>query len=131
METYELEEKIFATLIGNAELMNVLPLGEKSIFHRIAPAGEPARYPILVYAPISDVPILSGDDEEFAHRVTIRIHVIVSQKRFALDEHNFKTACKLVRKIMAGLGFYRRQTTPFVAEGEVMGVMDFCKLVTS
>ena len=127
METYELEEKVRAALVGNEDLMNVLPLGEKSIYHRVAPAVDPARYPILVYSPISDVPILAGDDIEIAHRVTIRIHVIVSHKRYAVDEFNFLTACKLVKSIMADLGFSRRQTTPFVDDGEVLGVFDFVK----
>ena len=129
METYELESEVHAALIGNAELMNVLPNGENAIYHYVAPTVDPSRYPIIVYSPISDVPALSGDNREVAHRVTIRIHVIASQKRFAADERNFIAVCRLVKEIMTGLKFFRRQTIPFVDDGKVMRIFDFVKEV--
>ena len=131
METYELENLVRAALIGNEELMSVLPLGERSIFHHVAPTIEQKRYPILVYSPISDVPVLAGDNSEIAHLVTIRIHVIALQKRFEVDEQNFIAACKLVKKIMTGLNFARRQTTPFIDDGKIMTILDFVKGVLS
>lgn len=127
METYELEAAVRAALIGNAELMAVLPNGASAIYHHVAPTTDPKRYPIIVYSPISDVPALSGDNREIAHRVTIRIHVITSQRRFDADENNFITACRLVREILTGLNFVRRQTTPFVDDGKVMRIFDFVK----
>lgn len=131
METHELENEIHAAFVGNADLMNVLPLGERSIFHHVAPAIDPSRYPIIVYSPISDVPVLAGDNREIAHRVTFRIHVIAAQKRFEADEKNFTAACKLVKEIMTGLNFARRQTTPFIDDGKIMSVIDFVKGVES
>lgn len=131
METYELEEEIYAALIGNAELMAVLPSGANSIYHHVAPAVDPKRYPIIVYAPISDVPALNGDNREVAHRVTIRIHVIATQRRFDADKNNFITACRLVKEILTGLNFVRRQTTPYVEDGKFMQVIDFVKGVIS
>ena len=127
METYELESEVRAALIGNLELLDVLPLREKAIFHYVAPAAEPSRYPIIVYSPISDVPALSGDNRELAHRVTIRIHVIAAQKRFNVDEQNFRTACRLVNQIMTELEFRRRQTIPYAEEGKLMMIYDFVK----
>ena len=127
METYELEADVRAALVGNAELMAVLPNGADAIYHHVAPPTDPKRYPIIVYSTISDVPALAGDNREITHRVTIRIHVIASQKRFAAEERNFIAACRLVKEIMTGLNFFRRQTIPFVDDGKVMRILDFVK----
>lgn len=131
METYELENAVRAAFVDSEELMAVVPNGEKGIYHYVAPSTAPSRYPIIVYSPISDVPAVSGDNREIAHRVTIRIHVIASQKKFAVEEQNFLTACKQVKAIMASLGFVRRQTTPFVDDGKTMMIFDFIKGVQS
>lgn len=131
METYELESIVRNALVSNTELMNALPLGSKAVYHHVAPTVEPKRYPIIVFSPISDVPHMSGDNRELAHRVTIRIHVIASQKRFEADENNFITACRLVKDIMAGLHFSRRQTIPFCDDGKVMRIIDFVRRVKS
>lgn len=131
MEIYELENEVEAALIGNAELMTALPNGANAIYHYVAPTPDPSNYPIIVYSPISDVPILSGDNREVAHRITIRIHVIKSQRRFEAEENNFVKACRLVKQIMVALGFFRRQTTPIVIDGKIMNVFDFVKGVKS
>lgn len=131
METVELEEEVRSALIGNADLMAVLPNGANGIYHYVAPSADPARYPIIVYSPISDVPVRSGDNREIAHRVTIRIHVIAAQKRFSVDEQNFVMACRLIREIMQSLGYVRRQTIPFFDEGKIMRIFDFVKGVKS
>jgi len=127
METVELEEEVRSALIGNADLMAVLPNGANSIYHYVAPSADPTRYPIIVYSPISDVPAIQGDNREVAHRVTIRIHVIAAQKRFSVDEQNFVMACRLIREIMQSLGFVRRQTIPFLDDGKIMRIFDFVK----
>lgn len=127
METYELEEEVRAALIGNAELMAVLPNGVNGIYHYVAPSADPTRYPIIVYSPISDVPSLAGDNREEAHRVTIRIHVIALQKRYASDETRFLTACRLINEVMESLEFVRRQTTPYIEEGKIMMIFDYAR----
>lgn len=127
METYELEEKIFAALIDNAELMALLPNGALSIYHYVAPSNLPDKYPLLVYSPISDVPALTGDNEEIAHRVTIRIHVITAERNTVAEQNKFQHTCATVKRIMQGLGFVRRQTMPYVEEGKAMLIFDFAK----
>ena len=127
METVDLEEEVRSALIGNADLMAVLPNGENGIYHYVAPSADPTRYPIIVYSPISDVPAIHGDNREIAHRVTIRIHIIAAQKRSRVDEYNFVMACRLIREIMQSLGFARRQTIPFLDDGKVMRIFDFVK----
>lgn len=131
METYELENEIRAAFISSEELISVLGNGTNSIYHYVSPSVDPARYPIIVYSPISDVPALAGDNQEFAHRITIRIHVIASQKRFAADENNFLAACRQVKEIMTSLNFVRRQTTPYCEDGKIMKIFDFVKGVGS
>lgn len=131
MKTYELEIEVRNALIDNADLMAVLPNGANAIYHYVAPAVDPTRYPIIVYSPISDVPTMNGDNRELAHRVTIRIHVITSQRRFDTDERDFVTACRLVQATMASLHFFRQQTTPYVEDGKVMCVMDYVRKVKS
>lgn len=131
MEAHELENEVYAALTGNVELLDVLPLRDKAIFHYAAPSADPKRYPIIVYSPISDVPALAGDNREIAHRVTIRIHVIATQRRNEEEEQNFIAACRLVKNIMEDIGFVRRQTTPYLEDGKIMQILDFVKGVES
>lgn len=131
METYELEDQIHAGLTSNAELMSLLPLGAKSIYHYVAPSILPTKYPAVVYSPISDVPLLSGDNREIAHRVTIRIHVITSERITTAEQEKFLRACKLIRDVMLNLNFTRRQTTPYVEDGRTMIIYDYERSVES
>lgn len=125
METYELEEQVFSALTADASLIELLPNGAKSIFHHVAPST--LKYPAIVYSPISDVPALNGDNREIAHRVTIRIHVITSAQHTKADQEKFREVCRLVKEIMTGLEFARRQTTPFINDGQAMFIYDFVK----
>lgn len=127
METYELEEKIFAALIDNAELMTLLPNGSLSIYHYVAPSNLPDKYPLLVYSPISDVPALAGDNEEIAHRVTIRIHVITQERNTVAEQNKFQRTCAAVKRTMQSLGFVRRQTNVYCEDGKAMLIFDFVK----
>ena len=129
METYELEEKMFSALVEDESLIELLPSGAKSIFHYVAPAT--LKYPAVVYSPISDVPILSGDNREIAHSVTIRVHVITKQDCTKAELEKFREACGCIKKIMTGLGFARVRTTPYVADGQSTLIFDFIKGVES
>ena len=131
METYELEEEVYQELASDTALMAVLPNGAKSIYHLQSPTVDSVRYPILVYAPISDVPELSADNVEFAHRVTIRIHVITLVSGSNADYEKFIESCKLVKKIMTGLNFFRVQSNLFVDDGKKMMIFDFIRGVES
>lgn len=131
METCELENQIYDAMINNAELMTLLPYGSESIYHYIAPSVMPTKYPLIVYAPISDVPSLSGDNREIAHRVTIRIHVITQERSTIAEQNKFQSVCGLVKQIMQGVGFRRQQTTPYVEEGKAMLIYDYIKGVKS
>lgn len=129
METYELEEEMFSALVDDESLIELLPSGAKSIFHYVAPAT--LKYPAVVYSPISDVPILSGDNREIAHSVTIRVHVITKQDCTKAELEAFRKACGRVKKIMTGLGFARVRTLPHVENGQSMLIFDFIKGVES
>lgn len=125
METPELEKQVFNALISNAELMTLLPNGALSIFHYVMPSSLPDKYPAVVYSTISDVPALSGDNEEVAHRVTIRIHVITRERNTVTEQANFLNACKTIKQIMKGLGFVRRQTNTLIDDGRAILIYDF------
>lgn len=125
METYELEEQVYAAFLADERLIELLAKGKDSIFHYVAPATY--QYPAIVYAPISDVPALAGDNQEIAHRVTIRIHVITSAQGTKADQETFREVCVRVKEIMTGLEFARRQTVPFINDGRAMFIFDFVK----
>lgn len=125
METYELEEQIHSAFVADERLIELLANGAKSIFHYVAPATY--QYPAIVYAPISDVPALAGDNQEIAHRVTIRIHVITAAQGTKADQETFREVCGLVKEIMTTLEFARRQTVPFINDGRTMFIYDFVK----
>lgn len=131
METPELEKEVFAALISDSELMTLLPNGALSIFHYVIPSVLPEKYPSIVYAVISDVPAITGDNEEVAHRVTIRIHVITREKNTVTEQAKFLNTCKAVKRIMTGLGFIRRQTTPFLEDGRAMLIYDYAIAIKS
>ena len=116
MELSTLEEKIYSALLADTEIMELLPQGESSIFHLQAPAVYP-DYPILVYTPIGDVPILHGDNREKLHRVAIRIHIIAD---------DYWALYSAVKRVMAELDFTRVNTTLFADEnGKRMLIADF------
>ena len=129
METYELEEEMFSALVDDERLIELLPSGANSIFHYVAPAT--LKYPAVVYSPISDVPILSGDNREIAHSVTIRVHVITKQDCTKAELEAFRKACGRVKKIMTVLGFSRVRTLPHIEDGQSILIFDFIKGVES
>ena len=118
METVELEENVYEALKSNENLMDLLANADKSIFHYIAPEVFP-ELPILVYAPIDDTPILHGDNLEYLHRVTIRIHIVHGEK-------DYSQIYTEVKNIMFALGFTRDNTTPYKShDGVRMLITDF------
>lgn len=121
LETSELEEKIFSALKNDKKILELLPSGESSIFHLQAPTTDP-EFPILVYSPISDVPILHGDNFEKLHRVTIRIHIIAGEK-------DYSEIYSEVKRVMTELEFTRIQATPFIEDGKKIMVADFKKII--
>lgn len=118
METVELEEAVYSALINDEILMGLLPAREQAVFHLQAPSGDYPRAPTIVYTPISDVPVLAGDNAEQLHRVLIRIHIIT-------DDGNYADIYKAIKRIMSDIGFSRLQTTPIAARGKKMLAADF------
>lgn len=118
METAELEAQVYSALSGDSSLTAMLAKGADSIFHLQAPGDTRARYPALVYAPVSDVPVMAADDKETAHRVTIRIHVITKDGQYGEIQRH-------IHRIMQGLGFYRIQTSPYVEDDEIVLLTDY------
>ena len=118
MTTAQLEEKIYSALTADENIMELLPNRESSIFHLKAPSVYP-DLPIIVYSPISDVPVVHGDNLENIHRVTIRIHIITG-------EIDYVELYAQVKRLMEELGLTRIQSTPFIDEdGKFMMITDW------
>lgn len=122
METVEIEKKLYAALISNNKLMDLLANADKSIFHLRAPSVYPAL-PFLVYSPISDVPNLHGDNKEFLHRVTFRVHIVHG-------DNDYFEIYSLLKNIMYDLGFIRVQATPFIDNNGVRNLITDFKIIT-
>lgn len=118
METAELESRVYSALISDEILTGLLSDGAESVFHLQAPADDYPRSPIIVYSPISDVPVLNGDNKETLHRVIMRIHIIT-------DDGAYSTIYQAVKRVMVDLGFSRTQTTPISGRGKKMLAADF------
>ena len=107
---------IYQALKSSAELTEQLANGAKSIYHLHSP--DAGTYPILQYKTISDVPALYADDEEKEKYVTIQIHIMTKDGRYA----NIYVA---VQKIMNALGFVRIHTTELYDKGLKIKVVDY------
>lgn len=118
VETMALEAQVYSALTSDSALIALLAKGTKSIFHLQAPGDNSARYPCLVYSPISDVPALIGDDIEVTHRVTIRIHVITLDGQYNVIYRN-------INRIMSDLGFMRVQTTQYIEDSQKILIIDY------
>lgn len=120
METSRLEEMVYSALINDTELMGLLENRQSSIFHLQAPASGYPDYPILVYSTIDDSAILFGDNKEFIHRATIRIHIIAE---------NYSEIFLVIKRIMADLKFTRLKSIQYIEDGKKMLITDFKKIV--
>lgn len=118
MKTVEIEEAVYSALINNETLIGLLANADKSIFHYVAPEVFP-DLPILVYSPIDDIPVVHGDNLEYLHNVTIRIHIVHGEKEYSQIYSE-------VKNIMQALGFTRVNTTPYTShDGVRMLIADF------
>lgn len=129
MDTYELEEEFHSTLVGNGELIDLLPLGAKAVFHYVAPKTEPKSYPIIVYSPIEDEPALIGDDRELAHRVTLKIEVVAKERATKAEIEKYQATCTLLAQIIMDLGYARQKTTPSITDGKRITSFVFVKSI--
>lgn len=118
METADIEAAVYDALKSDTELTALLANGTASIFHMQAPSDLGSRYPAVVYATISDVPAIAGDDGEIAHRVSIRVHILT------LDG-DYTGLYRRVCSDMTGLGFSRYQAYPYIEDGQLIMIADF------
>ena len=107
---------VYQALKSSDELTAQLADGAKSIYHLHSP--DAGTYPILQYSTISDVPALYADDEEEQKYVTVRIHIMTKDGRYA----NIYVA---VQKIMIALGFVRIHTAELYDKNLKIEVIDY------
>jgi hypothetical protein len=118
VETADIEAAVYDALKSDTELTALLANGADSIFHMQAPSDLGSRYPVIVYATISDVPAIAGDDGEITHRVSMRIHIMTLNGDYA---GLYRQVCK----DMASLGFSRYQAYSYVEDGQIIMIADF------
>jgi len=118
METVEIETAVYTAMVENADFLAMLPKGAASVFHLQAPSDKRERYPIVVYSVLSDVPVISGDDVEITHAVTMRVHIVT-------NDGQYSDLYRAVNGIMTGQGFRRIQTTPYVEDGKKILIADY------
>lgn len=109
-------KNVFAALTEDSVLCSHLCDGVKSIFHQVSPKA--ARYPIIVYSVISDVPALFADNREIQSRVTVRIHIITK-------DGNYTPIYKALQSVMANLGYVRLQTTELYENDLKIKIVDY------
>ena len=122
MEQMELEEQVYTALTGDSDILLNLADGADSIFHSVAPADDSLRYPCLVYSVTLDNPEIHGDNAELYHYVDIRIHIVTT-------DGEYESLNSDVKRVMLGLGFLRRSTTPYKEDNLKVLICDFRKMI--
>ena len=122
MEQTELEAQVFNALCNDSDLLLELADGAGSIFHIVAPADDLLRYPCLVYSVTLDNPEIHGDNAELYHYVDIRIHIVTTDGEYAVIDRR-------VKYILLGLGFMRRNVTPYLEDGLKVLICDYRILI--
>ena len=118
METVQIERAVHEKLIGDTLLTGMLADGAASVFPMQAPSDLKSRYPALVHSVISDVPAMAGDDTEYAHRVSMRVHIMTLNGDYG---GIYRRVCA----DMSELGFSRYQAYPYVEEGKIIMIVDY------
>lgn len=88
---------VYHALSNDSALCGLLAAGKKSIFTDKAP--DAGKYPAIVYAMISDVPVLAADDGENLTKTTMQVSI--------LSLANSMQMANRINSLMVGLGFVR------------------------
>lgn len=88
---------VYTALSNDSALCGLLAKGKNSMFTDKAP--DAGKYPAIVYAMISDVPILAADDSETMTKTTIQVSI--------LSLAGSQPIANRINALMVGLGFVR------------------------
>lgn len=122
MENDKILASVYAALNGNSALMTLLPDKGLSLYHGWSP--DAGTYPIIIYGITSDVPVLSGDDYELSHSVTVRISIMT-------EDGAWGQIYRQVQKTMRLLGFRRKMSNEVNDDEYRTLVVDYVKTFES
>jgi len=108
--------KTINALKNNNDLCEMLVENKKSIYH--LKSTDAGSYPILVMNQISDIPVITADNVETLHKITVRIHIIT-------DDGATTKIYKKLNNIMCKIGYNRKQTTELYEDDLYIKVCDY------
>lgn len=97
-------------------ISSLLAKGASSIYHGWS--VDAGTYPVIIYGLASDVPALSCDNDEVAHEVTVRIHIVTKNGAY-------QPIYQAVQAEMKRRGYRRKMTNEINDEDLKIIVVDY------
>ena len=94
----------------------LLASGKDSIYHGWS--EDAGTYPVIIYGLASDIPALSCDNDEVAHEVTVRIHIVTKNGAY-------QKIYQAVQAAMKKRGYRRKMTNELNDEDLKILVVDY------
>ena len=94
----------------------LLASGKDSIYHGWS--EDAGSYPVIIYGLASDIPALSCDNDEVAHEVTVRIHIVTK-------DGAYQPIYRAVQAEMKRRGYRRKMTNELNDEDLKILVADY------
>lgn len=94
----------------------LLASGKDSIYHGWS--EDAGTYPVIIFGIVSDVPAMSCDNEEVAHAVTVRIHIVTK-------DGAYQQIYQAVQAAMKKRGYRRKMTNEINDEDLKILVVDY------
>ena len=97
-------------------ISSLLAKGASSIYHGWS--VDAGTYPVIIYGLASDIPALSCDNDEVAHEVTVRIHIVTKNGAY-------QPIYQSVQAEMKRRGYRRKMTNEINDEDLKILVVDY------
>lgn len=97
-------------------ITSLLASGAESIYHGWS--VDAGTYPVIIYGLASDIPAISCDNDEVAHEVTVRIHIVTKNGAYQL-------IYQAVQAEMKRRGYRRKMTNEINDEELKILVVDY------
>ena len=97
-------------------ITSLLASGAESIYHGWS--EDAGTYPVIIYGLASDIPALSCDNDEVAHEVTVRIHIVTKNGAY-------QPIYQAVQAEMKRRGYRRKMTNELNDEDLKILVVDY------
>lgn len=102
--------------LQDQSITSLLAKGASSIYHGWS--VDAGTYPVIIYGLASDIPALSCDNDEVAHEVTVRIHIVTKNGAY-------QQIYQAVQAEMKRRGYRRKMTNEINDEDLKILVVDY------